>query len=287
MRKHLYIAFVVILFSFIGVQIFAQAEKNELSLNVAYYNSNNQMHYLKAQAKSKINGKLQMIPGIELAFYITDETAPNLLGKSVTNEKGEAVLLIPASAKDEWNKSAAQHFSAVSVTNKQFETTSGSVDIVKAKIQIDTLEDRNIVATLFELKDSIWAPVKEVDLRVAIKRQVGELNVNETPTYTTDSLGMVTAEFKRENFPGDSKGNLVLIVKLDENDVYGNLTAEKIVPWGVIETHVSIFNDRSLFARRGYSPLWLEILAYSIVLVVWIVLFYLVNQIRKIIQLGA
>lgn len=286
MRKHPYISFIVIFFSLLGGQLFAQAEKNELSVSLAYYNSNNQMHYLKAQAKSKINGKLQMIPGIELAFYITDETAPNLLGKSVTNAKGEAVLPIPASAKDEWNKSAAQHFSAVSVTNKQFETTTGSVDIVKAKIQIDTLEDRNIVATLFELKDSIWAPVKEVDLRVAIKRQVGELNVNETPTYTTDSLGMVTAEFKRENFPGDSKGNLVLIAKLDENDVYGNLTAEKIVPWGIIENHPSVFDHRTLFARRGYSPLWLEVLAYSIVVIVWVVLFYLVLQIRKIKQLG-
>ena len=115
----------------------------------------------------------------------------------------------------------------------------------------------------------------------------GDLNVSETPTYTTDSLGMITAEFKRDSLPGDSKGNLTLIAKLEESDLYGTLTAEKVVPWGVVIKHESAFNVRSLFARRGHSPIWLEFIAYSIVFAVWGILFYLVLQIRKIKKLGA
>lgn len=286
MKKFKYIGLAILVFSITGLQLFAQAEKNELSLSVAYFNNNNQTQYLKAVAKSKIDGKFQMIPNIALAFYITDETAPNLLGKSVTNEKGEAVLMIPASAKSEWVKSAKQLFTVVSTSNKQFDEAKGTTEITKAKIKIDTLADKNVVATLFELKDSIWLPVKAADLKIAIKRQGGDLNVSETPTYATDSLGVATAEFKRENLPGDAKGNLTLIAKLDESDLYGNLTVEKVVPWGVVETYNSNFDHRTLFARRGYSPLWLEFLAYSIVLAVWTVLFYLVIQIRKIIRLG-
>ena len=87
--------------------------------------------------------------------------------------------------------------------------------------------------------------------------------------------------------PGDTKGNLVLVASIIDNELYGNLTAEIAVPWGSKFTHISNFDHRSLFARRGYSPLWLELLAYSIVVVVWGIIIFLVLQIRKIKQLGA
>lgn len=287
MKKNRFTFFTLLILQMVCVTVFAQAEKNELLLDVAYYNNNNQTQYLVVTAKSKIDGKFQMIPNISLSFYITDETPANLLGKAVTNDKGKATLMIPASAKEAWNSAARQTFHAVSVVTRQFDETRGSTEITKAKIQIDTAADKTIAATLLALKDSIWVPVAAADLRVAIKRLGGDLNVNETPAYTTDSLGMVTAEFKRENLPGDAKGNLTLIARLDESELYGNLSAETVVPWGVVETHVSTFDHRTLFARRGHSPWWLEAMAYSIVVAVWGILIYLVFQIRKIKQMGA
>ncbi len=287
MKKYIYIILAsVLLFSCCGL-LQAQSEKPELLLTPAYFNNNNQTQYLVATAKSKIEGKFQMIPNIHVSFYITDESAPNLLGKAVTNNKGQAVLMIPASARDEWNKSPKQHFLLVSAANKQFAETRGTVEITKAKIQIDTAADRSVVATLLALKDSTWVPVIAADLRVAVKRQNGDLNINETPTFTTDSSGRVTTEFKRENLPGNTRGNLVLIARLDDNELYGNLSAEKEVPWGVVLTQVSTFNHRTLFARRGYSPVWLELIAYSIVVSVWGIILYLLLQIRNIKKLGA
>ncbi len=286
MKLNSSIAFAVLLFNFIGLNAFSQAEKNELTISIGYYNNNSQIHYLVAQAKSKIDGRFQQIPNVALSFYITNATIPNLLGKAVTNEKGEALLLIPPSAKNEWNKSAKQSFIVTSSASKQFDEATATLEITKAKIMIDTLPDKNIVATLFELMDSAWVPVKEVDLKVAIKRLGGDLNVNETPTYSTDSLGAVAAEFKREKLPGDANGYLTLIAKLDEHEIYGNITAEKLVPWGVVIKHASNFDKRTLFARRGHSPWWLELLAYSIVLAVWSILIYLIVQIKNIKKLG-
>ena len=245
------------------------------------------MQYLKAVTKTKVKGKFKLVGNIPVSFYIGSEGPANLLGKATTNEKGQASLLIPPSAKGEWNKSPKQSFLAISDSSKLYDVTKTSIDLTKSRIKIDTAEDKKIVATLVELKDSLWVPVKGVDLKLAVKRLGGDLNVNETPTYTTDSLGMVNADFKLLNLPGDSLGNLVLIAKVEDNDNYGNLTTEKTVPWGKEARYQAPFNQRSLFARRGWSPLWLEWMAYSIIAAVWFVLLYLFIQIRKLIKLGA
>jgi hypothetical protein len=276
---------ILLMFLFTEVSL-SQITKNKLILSLGYINDNNHLQYLKANTKTKINGKFRQVEGVHLSFYISSESPGNLLGNAVTNGKGLAVLFIPPLAKEEWNKSPKQSFVAVSEESKEYDAVHSSIDITKARIRIDTLADRKIIATFSALKDSIWIPVKGVDMKVTVKRLGGDLNVNETPTYTTDSLGIVSADFKQEKLPGDTAGNLVLISEVDDNDTYGNLTTEKSVPWGVIPKYVSGYNERSLFARRGLSPLWLEWMAYAIVVFVWGVLIYLFIQIWKLKRLG-
>lgn len=223
---------------------------------------------------------------VTISFYVTKDSAGNLLGTAVTNNKGEAVLLIPATAKNTWSKSVKQSFVAVSTANKQFDETKANTDITKAKLQIDTAENKMITVKVLELKDTSWVAVKGVELKVAVKRMDADLGVSETQTYATDSTGTINAEFKRDGLPGDSKGNLILVAKVEDNDQYGNLSVEKSVPWGAIPSYQTNFFKRTLFARRGQSPLWLELLAYSIIVAVWAVLIYLILQLNKIKKLG-
>jgi len=285
MKKHNHL-FITLLLSCISVAVIAQDAKNDLSLTLSYFNNNNQVQYLVAHAKSKIDGRFQMIPGINVSFFITNDSSGNLLGKSVTNDKGEAFLLIPPTAKEQWNKSAKQTFVVVSQASKLYDETKASSDITKAKVKIDTTDDRKITATVLELKDTAWVPAKGVDLKIAIKRLDGDLNVNETQTFTTDSTGSITAEFKRDSIPGDINGNITLIAKVEDNDTYGNLSTEKIVPWGSKFQYVSNFDERTLFARRGKFPIWLGVIAYSIIIVVWGILISLIFDIVKIKKLG-
>jgi hypothetical protein len=264
----------------------SQVTKNSLILGLGYYNDNNHMQYLKANTKTKIDGKFKQVGGISLSFYISSASPANLLGKAVTNEKGLAALLIPPSAKEEWNKSPKQSFFVVSDSSVLYDAVTSNIDLTKAKIQLDTADDKKITAVLFELKDTTWVPVKGVDLKVAVKRLGGDLNVSEAQTYTTDSLGAISADFKQAGIPGDSAGNIVLVAKVEDNDIYGNLTTEKTVPWGTAYKYVSQFNNRSLYARRGHSPLWLEWMAYGIIAGVWGVLIFLFIQIRNLKRLG-
>jgi hypothetical protein len=265
---------------------FSQVAKNSLILGLGYYNDNNQMQYLKANTKTKIDGKFKQVGGIPLSFYISSESPANLLGKAITNDKGQVALLIPPSAKAEWNKSPKQSFLVVSDSSSLYDAVTSTVELTKARIQLDTGVDKTITAVLFELKDTSWVPVKGVDLKVAVKRLGGDLNVSETQTYTTDSVGAISADFKQAGLPGDSAGNIILVAKVEDNDLYGNVTIEKTVPWGTAYKYVSQFNKRSLFARRGWSPLWLEWMAYAIIAGVWGVLIYLFVQIRNLKRLG-
>ncbi len=289
MKKH-YHKILLALFVFLPLLIIAQGvEKNSLSLTLKYFNNNNQTQYLVVQAKSKIDGKFQQISNIPVSFYIASETVKeNLLGKAITNEKGEASLLIPATAKAEWIKTISPNFIVVSEATKKFDEGKGDVTITKAKIKIDTADGRVINAKVMVLKDSNWVPVKGVDLSIAVKRMGGNLNVNETQTFTTDSLGAVTAEFKRDSLPGEATtGKLILIANVADNETYGNLTAEIPAVWGNKFNYNSNFDRLTLFARRGHSPLWLELMAYGIIIAVWGVILYLIFQLKKIIKLGA
>jgi hypothetical protein len=265
------------------------SDKSNLSIAVNYYNSNNQFQYLTANVKAKINEKFEVISDIPLKFYIDSESEKNLLGTAVSGYTGNATVYIPALAKDLWNNASTQKFIAVADETNLFNAAEGEVEIVKAKLQIDTAEDKKIVVKAMELKDdSSWIPVAGVDVIVAVKRLDGDLNVDgETATYTTDSLGMVSAEYLRENLPGDSKGNIILIAKVEDNDNYGNLSIQQTVPWGAPSEYTSTYNERTLYSRRGKSPIWLELMAYGTILAVWSVLIYLAFQIKKIKKLGA
>ena len=287
MRKLKCILLVLGLFIYFVGDVYCQSSKNSLNLSLGYFNENNQFQYLKAVTKTKINGKFKLVAGIPVSFYITSESPGNLLGKATTNDKGQAVLFIPPSAREEWNKTPKQSFLVVSDSTLLYEVTKSSIDLTKSKIKVDTAEDKKIVATLLEFKDSLWTPVKGVDMKISVKRLGGDLNVNETPTFTTDSLGMVNADFKLLNLPGDTLGNLILVARVEDNDIYGNLSSEKTVPWGTMTKYLEAYNRRTLYARRGWSPLWLELIAYGIIVAVWFILLYLFIQIRKLKKLGA
>jgi hypothetical protein len=262
-------------------------EKNNLLLGLGYYNVNNQMQYLKANAKAKINGKFTPVGGIPIRFYIRSEAPDHLLGTTNTDDHGQAILFIPPAAKEEWNKSSKQNFLAITDSSRLYDAVNTTIELTKARIKLDTAADKKIVATLLQQQDSKWIPVHGVDMKLAIRRMDGDLNVNESPLFTTDSLGVASADFTLSNLPGDSAGNLIIIAKVEDNDLYGNLTTERTLPWGTSVTYVSDYNKRSLFARSGRAPFWLVWMASCITLGVWTVLVYLFFQIGKIKRLGS
>jgi len=259
-------------------------------LDVSYFSYDNHIPYVQVIARLKQGRKFEPVKGVILKVYL-DSVSSSLLmtDNAVTNETGRANAAMPASLQKEWDASANHKFIAEASGVKEFEGEKAETEITKARVVIDTATDgetRNIAATFTALENGEWVPVKDVDIKIAVKRMGGTLTIGDEATYTTDSSGKVTAEFKRDSIPGDANGNIVLIATVEDNDKYGNLSVEKTAKWGAPFTYHSTFNERSLFASRNKTPIWLLFMAYFIIGIVWGTLIYLVFQIFKIKKLG-
>ncbi len=262
----------------------------ESVVNMKYYSVNNKIPYLIIKTQYKLGKKYTPVKNIPVQVYIdSDSSEANLLGKAITSDNGEAKLIIPASVKAIWDASSLHNFIASSTATKEFEVTKTELPVTKSKIEIDTSSDgetRSITVTVTELKNGVWAPAKDVELKIGISRLNSLLPAGDEETYTTDSSGQATAEFKKDSMPGDIKGNLILVTKVEDNEFYGNLSMEKVVPWGVYKITENNFNKRTLWGTRDKTPVWLLIMAYSIAGGVWSVFIYLIFQLLKIKKLG-
>jgi len=190
--------------------------------------------------------------------------------------------------KAAWEASPLHKFIAVA-TGKE-EETAAELEILKSKIKIDTaIEEgtRRITVQVMKYENSEWVPANEVEMKVGIQRMGGILSAGDEETYTTDSSGTVNVELTKDSLPGDEKGNMVLVAKVEDNDQYGNLLVQKTVPWGVaLKTDNSFFDQRTLWTTRFRAPVWLLFMAYSITIGVWGTIIYLVLQIIRIKRIG-
>jgi hypothetical protein len=77
-----------------------------------------------------------------------------------------------------------------------------------------------------------------------------------------------------------------LIARTEDHENLGNLFAEKNVNWGVSPILDNSFDQRSLWATSSKTPIWLLVLAYSIIAGVRGTLIYLISQLLKIKKMG-
>jgi len=271
------------------VCIAQDSTKKELQLNVAYYQTQNNIPYVLVTTKTKIERKFIGVKDLKVNVYLNEVSDSNLLESFQSDITGEERIYIPTSFKGVWDATSSLTFIAVTAANKEFDETKSEAAITKAKIEIDTSrtdEAKNITVSVKELQNGEWVPAKGVELKIAVKRSIGNLPIGDEESYTTDSTGSVTAEFKRDSLLGNNKGNFILVARTEDNEKFGNLFAEKNVNWGVAPIFDNSFDQRSLWATRSKTPIWLLGLAGSIIAGVWGTIIYLILQMIKIRKMG-
>jgi hypothetical protein len=282
--------FLFLFFSFMlfNNRLVAQEDsvKPENVVKLHYYNTDDNMQYLILESMVKNGRILTPHKDMTYAIYLDSADQKNLISNVKTDEEGKAKAFIPPALKNAWEASPKHTF----IVKAGDEEVISDYTINEAKITIDTLTVdgvKNITATVMKMENNAWVPVSDVEMRVGIKRMVGILSAGDEATYTTDSTGSVTVELKKDSMPGDLKGNIVLAVKVDDNDELGNLRMEKTVPWGKItKPDTTFFEERTLWTTRFRTPYWLLFAVYSIVIGIWGTLIYLVFRLIKIGKLG-
>lgn len=284
-HKPLLILGVILCMGFLAVS--QDSSKQELLADISYHMPANRVPYLLVNTKSKVGKRFVQVPGIPFTVYL--DAAPNTIAKGVTDQNGKARLDIPASMKNAWDSSATHEFILQTEATKEFDEVTAEISITKSKISIDTVagaDARSLRVAVMQLNNDEWVPAGEVELKLGVKRLGGELPVGEEESYTTDSTGEAIIEFKREELPGDTAGNIILVARVEDNELLGNLSAEATVPWGLASKQPQALTERSLWATRDRAPVWLLITAISIMVIVWGTIIFLIIQLIKIRRLG-
>jgi len=271
-------------------QVIAQKDSvvSKEIVSLKYYNENASMQYLVLENKLKTGKKTEPLRNKTFQLFLDSIAAPNKIGSVTTDNDGKAKSFLPPALKGSWEASAQHKFLAVAPGKE--DETAAELEIIKAKINIDTLagaEARSIVVQVMKYENTEWTPASDVEMKVGVQRLGGVLSAGDEETYTTDSSGAVTVELTKDSLPGDQQGNIVLVAKVEDNDLYGSLFVEKAVPWGIaIKSGNNFFDQRKLWATNFRTPLWLLFMAYSIVIGVWGTIIYLVLQIIRIKKIG-
>ena len=255
-----------------------------------YFNSNNGLQYLLLESILKTGKKLEPQTNKVFNLFLDRDQPENLITKVLTDKNGKAKAIIPPQLKTIWDSSSQHTFIVVAEGTNKEEETSSEFTITKSKISIDTSSAdgvKNITVQVMKYENNQWIPAKDVEMKIGVLRLGGILSAGDEETYTTDSTGTATSEFKKDSLPGNQQGDLILVAKIEDNDELGNLIIEKKVPWGVVtKQDNNFFNQRTLWSTRFKTPLWLLFMAYSIVIGVWGTIIFLVFQIVKIKRLG-
>ncbi len=268
---------------------YGQDEKPELLLNLVYNLPVNKVPELVVQTRIKIDRRFENINAAKVLVYMDEVSEANLLGSIVTNEKGFGKVNIPVRLQEVWKASDKHKFFAEVEEDPRFVETSTEIEIGKGRLVLGNKSDdeEKIVMVRFEeLKNGEWVPVPEQEVKILIKRSMGNILFGEDEAYTTDENGEIEAIFSRENLLGDGKGNITIMARIEDNEQYGDIYAEEILTWGKPLIVQNNFNKRTLFATRDRAPIWLVFLASFIIITVWTAIIYLALQLLKIIKLG-
>ena len=291
-RHHKFIIFATLLLATSVETINAQdsAAASPTMLSVSYFLPATNVPYLEVTTKKKVGRKFEPVKNIRLNIYYNEAEQKNLLGQVTTDSIGKGRIGLPPSFKNTWESLDEFKFLAQSDSSTGQEPLSADITIKKAILSVDTTSldgVRTVIGELKEKNGNAWMPAKDVDMNLSIKRMLGNLSVGDEPVYTSDSTGVSSAEFKRDSIPGDEKGNITLVAKVDDNDTYGTLVTEKTVNWGrAINPPKDFFAQRTLWSTSHETPIWLLFTVWSIVISIWGTMIYLVFQVVKIKKMG-
>jgi hypothetical protein len=155
----------------------------------------------------------------------------------------------------------------------------------------DTMENAKVLLSFSEENDSkiITAvatdqegqAIEDLELYFYVKRTFSLLPIGDI-FNSTDENGIVEIEFPND-LPGDTEGNVDIVVKIIEAELYNDLTLETTKKWGV---PVALFDQqdekRSLWAAAANAPITLVISVSFLIIVVWYIIWYIIFKLYKI-----
>ena len=235
---------------------------------------------LKTSVKAKINGTLTKLAGLKVEFTIGPDSSAKILGEAITDSKGVAIFTCKPDQLTT-DKEGKLNFKASFAGKDSIESAEEMIVVKRGRLEIVPVKEDSLLTVkvkLFDLSTGTGMPVDSTTLGVYVKRLFSALKLGEGET---DATGETTVEIPN-NLPGDAKGNLTLLARLDENETYGNLEASVIQQWGMPISDEIKELPRALWS--SHPPIWMLITFIILVTAVWghyIVIIFELFRLRK------
>lgn len=138
---------------------------------------------------------------------------------------------------------------------------------------VEEESNKKVTIQVFEQDGSDNIPVEELDVFLYVERMFSNLPIGDM-FNTTDENGFVEIQFPSD-LPGDSIGNLQVILLIEDSEIINDTTIYKSIKWGIPVVFDEQKEKRSLWAAGTNAPLTLLVLVNSLLLAVWIVIIYI------------
>ena len=290
--KNIYIKSLLLMLVVIlgGTNLQAQ-EKAAAKLKLSYAKHMDGTYEIKAHAFVKKGKEIEHCTGINIGLY-TDADYEKQVSKEPTDEMGMTTLKLTTAEAAKFKDSTGHyHFYCRIEKNEKYKSQEADVSAMDAVItanfkqQSDTERIVEASLSIYDEKTGKLVPGAKMPLKCFVKRSLCSLPVGEDLHYT-DSTGHVAINFPND-IPGDAKGTLTVIVKLDEDDNYGSVIFEKEVTWGKhLEASENPIGHRSLIGARNNAPWFMVIAINAMLLTIWGYLFFVVYELYRIKKLS-
>lgn len=220
---------------------------------------------LKTNVTAKINGTLTKLAGLKIEFTIGADSTAKKLGEVITDTKGVAIF----NCKPEQLTTDGEgklNFKATFAGKDSIEAAEEVVAVKRARLEITPVKEDSILTAkvkLVDLSTGTETPVDSTTVGVYVKRMFSALKLGEG---ATDEAGEATIEIPN-NLPGDDKGNLTLLARLDESDTYGNLEGSVVQQWGTAVSSELKELPRALWSP--HPPIWMLVTFVVLMSAVW------------------
>ena len=139
-------------------------------------------------------------------------------------------------------------------------------------------EDTNFIAKSYSLKGTDTIEFPNVELLLFAKRYFGNLQLGESKTTNKNGIAIFQIN---SNFPADTSGNISLLVKPVNQELYGDAETQLTIKYGLKNTNEPLNKKRAIWNTVEKAPLWILFTFLFGVLAVWSVIIYICFQLFK------
>lgn len=202
------------------------------------------------------------------------------VGSNYTNNKGIAIVNIPVNFQIPIDEEGFFRYVARFEGTDTIEFAESEVMYIDVNLDL-TLEDVDSIHTIHVKASRIsesgeTIPVPEEDIYIYVPRMFGLLNIAEE---WLDEQGEVTLEFPAD-LPGDSVGNISVVARFEEHDMFGTVEKRQSAKWGVPSDHEIPEAYRALWTH--IAPTWMIITLTILLVGVWSHYIFVIYQLVKV-----